>query len=794
MDEPTAAAPNERTENQRPNQQPTAALTSEPGEGRAGEGTKGEPKKIAVLTSGGDAQGMNAVVRAVVRTALHEGAVPYAVMEGWKGAVEGGSLIREMTWSDVSGILNEGGTAIGTARCDAFRERDGMRQAVKNLVSEGIDRVVAVGGDGSLTGADELRAQWSGLLDELVERGEITRKQADAHPRLHLAGVVGSIDNDLVGSDMTVGTDSALHRIIEAIDAISSTAASHQRTFVIEVMIRRCGYLALMSAIAGGCDYVFIPELPPEEGWEGRMCEKLREGRAAGRRDSIIVVAEGAQDRQGNPITAKMVQEVIEDRLGEDVRITSLGHVQRGGTPSAYDRWMSTILGYTAALEMVRAGAEDEPCIIGTRRNRVVRLPLMEAISKTRAVKGYLASGDYGASVDSRGPGFREMLDVFETMSLPVESHRGHVTMPDGRSPRVAVVHAGGLAPGMDPAAKATVRLGLDRGFTMLGVNGGFPGLLEGDIRELTWADVDSWAGSGGAHLGTHRSVPAVDQYYALGREIEKSQIDALVIIGGFTGYLAAWHMVREKDRYPAFDLPIVCVPASIDNNLPGSELSIGVDTALNNNAEVIDRIKQSAAANHRCFVAEAMGRRCGYLTLMSGIVTGAEQVYLSENGISLSQLSEDAARIVEAFEGGRDLYLIIANEEASEYYTTDMLTRIFEAESRGLYDVRPAVLGHMQQGGNPSPFDRTLAVRLANHAVAELAAQFEKGKHEAIFVGLTDGDIKVQRLMHMDELIDLKTRLPIDPWWRGLEEILYTVADKNFDKKLDMPAIYQAN
>ena len=165
------------------------------------QSTTGEPRKIAVLTSGGDAQGMNAVVRAVVRTALHEGAVPYAVMEGWKGAVEGGSLIREMTWSDVSGILNEGGTAIGTARCDAFRERDGMRAAVRNLVAKGIDRVVAVGGDGSLTGADELRAQWSGLLDELVERGEITREQADAHPRLHLAGVVGSIDNDLVGSD-----------------------------------------------------------------------------------------------------------------------------------------------------------------------------------------------------------------------------------------------------------------------------------------------------------------------------------------------------------------------------------------------------------------------------------------------------------------------------------------------------------------------------------------------------------------------------------------------------------------
>ena len=729
-----------------------------------------------------------------MRTALARGAQPYAIYEGWQGACVGGDSIKKMEWSDVSSILAEGGTVIGTARSADFRTYEGRPRAAANLLEHGIDHLVVIGGDGSLSGTNEFRGEWAQHVAELAAEGVISPETAAEHPALIIVGLVGSIDNDLVGTDMTIGADTALHRILDAIDQLTSTAASHQRTFVVEVMGRRCGYLALMSAIAGGCDYVFIPELPPEEGWEARMCEKLREGRAAGRRDSIIVVAEGAQDRQGNPITAKRVQEAIQDRLGEDVRITSLGHVQRGGTPSAYDRWMSTILGYTAALETVRAGERDEPCIIGTRRNRVVRLPLMEAIRETRAVKGYLSSGDYEAAVDSRGPGFRGMLDVFETMSMPVESHRGHIATPDGRPPRVAVMHAGGLAPGMDPAAKAAVRLGLDRGFTMLGVVGGFPGLLDGELRELTWADVDSWAGSGGAHLGTHRSVPAVDQYYALGREIEKNQIDALMVIGGFTGYLAALHMVEEKNRYPAFDLPIVCVPASIDNNLPGAELSIGVDTALNNNAEVIDRIKQSAAANHRCFVAEAMGRRCGYLTLMSGIVTGAEQVYLSENGISLSQLSDDAARIVKAFEGGRDLYLVVANEEASEYYTTDMLTKIFEAESRGLYDVRPAVLGHMQQGGNPSPFDRTLAVRLANYAIGELSRQFEKGKRDGVFVGLSDGEIKVQRLTHMDELINLKTRLPVDPWWRGLEEILYTVADKDFDKKLDMPAVYEAN
>ncbi|AWE42121.1 MULTISPECIES: 6-phosphofructokinase [unclassified Actinobaculum] len=744
-------------------------------------------QRIAVLTSGGDAPGMNAVVRAVVRTTIHAGAVPYAIYEGWKGAVEGGDLIRETGWSDVSNILNQGGTRIGTARSEAFRTREGMRAAVRNLAALGIDRVVAIGGDGTLTGAAELRSLWPELLAELVERGEITPEVAAAHPRLHLVGVVGSIDNDLVGSDMTVGTDSALHRIVDAIDAISSTAASHQRTFIIEVMGRRCGYLALMSAIAGGCDYVFIPELPPAPGWEEQLCEKLRTGRAAGRRDSIIVVAEGAQDRAGLPITATQVRDVLADGLGEEARITALGHVQRGGTPSAYDRWMPTLLGYTAALEAVRADDEAEPCIIATNRNRITRRPLHQAVADTRAVKGYLKDGDYDAAVDSRGVGYRQMIDIFETISSPVPTRHGA-----GSGARVAIMHAGGLAPGMNTAARAAVRLGVDRGFTMLGVNGGFPGLIDGDVHELTWGDVDSWVGAGGAALGTRRTGPAVEQYYALGRAIEEHRIDAILMIGGFAGYESIWRLLRERDRFPAFNIPFVCVPASIDNNLPGSELSIGADTALNNNTEVLDRIKQSASASRRCFVAETMGRKCGFLALMSGISSGAEQVYLYERGITLAQLSADTQRMVESFKAGRELYLVVRCEQASEYYTTDLLTRVFQEEGHGLFDVRPAILGHMQQGGNPSPFDRTLAVRLTTYAIDELERQLHTGRHRGAHVGMADGTVQTYPLSHMDEQIDMATRLPYDPWWLNLYSVLYTVADKNYTEPLQPLDIFE--
>lgn len=742
----------------------------------------GEGVKIGVLTSGGDAQGMNAVVRAVVRTALHEGAVPYAVREGWKGAVEGGDLIQKLEWGSVSGILDAGGTTIGTARSDAFRERDGMKSAVKNLVENGIDRLVIIGGDGTLSGADELRAVWPEMLTELAAEGQISEDQAREHAKLRIAGVVGSIDNDLVGSDMTVGADSALHRIIEAIDAIASTAASHQRTFIIEVMGRRCGYLALMSALAGGCDYVFIPELPPEDGWEDAMCEKLRTGRAAGRRDSLVIVAEGAQDRSGNPITAAQVKQVLEEKLGEDARVTSLGHVQRGGTPTAYDRWMSTLLGYAAAIEVITAGEDSVPCIIGTKRNRITRLPLVEAIQNTRAVKTYVSEHNWDAAINARGSGYREMIDVFETISSPIPTDHSNGLE---KSPRVAIIHGGGLAPGMNPAARAAVKLGIDRGWTMLGVLGGFPGLVDGKIRELKWGDVEGWAEDGGAELGTRRTIPTIDQFYALGRAIEKAEIDALIVIGGFKAYKIAYEMIQEKDRYPAFNIPIVCVPASIDNNLPDCELAIGSDSALNANTKVIDMIKQSGSASKRCFVVETMGRKCGYLALMSAISTGAEQVYLYENGVTLAQLADDTDRMIRAFQDGRKLYMVVRNEDASEYYNTDFLTRVFEQEGGDLFDVRSSILGHMQQGGNPTPFDRNQAVRFVNAALKDLDVQLKSAKPQASYIGTASGKVEAHPLAHMAERIDMEERLVADPWWLTLKDIVYVVSDPTFDKSL---------
>ena len=232
----------------------------------------GKKRRIGVMTSGGDAPGMNGAVRAVVRMSIARGCEAYGIYEGYEGLVNGGDLIKQMHWRDVRGWLSEGGTLIGTARCKAFTERSGRLRAAKNMVMAGFDALISCGGDGSLTGANIFRSEWPDLLQELVQTKELTGKEVEPFKHLNIVGLVGSIDNDMSMTDATIGCYSSLGRICEAVDYIDATAFSHQRAFVIEVTGRHCGWLALMAGVSTGADFVFLPEKPPSENWEFDMC------------------------------------------------------------------------------------------------------------------------------------------------------------------------------------------------------------------------------------------------------------------------------------------------------------------------------------------------------------------------------------------------------------------------------------------------------------------------------------------------------------------------------------------
>jgi 6-phosphofructokinase 1 len=731
-------------------------------------------KSLGVLTSGGDAPGMNAAVRAVVRSALARGVDVYAIYEGYQGMVAGGDYIRKMTWDSVGGIIHRGGTVIGSARCAQFRTREGRLQAARNLVTNDIDSLVVIGGDGSLTGANIFREEWPDLLAELVTLGEIDQDQVDAHPQLILAGLVGSIDNDMFGTDMTIGADTALHRITEAVDAIGATAASHQRTFVIEVMGRHCGYLALMSALATGANWVLIPESPPDvDDWEDRMCRAIHAGREIGRRHSVVIIAEGAQDRHGKPITSDYVKNTLEERLGEDVRITILGHVQRGGSPSAFDRYMSTLLGYAAVDEILSADTDSEPKLIGIRQHDVVRSPLMDCVTKTHQVAQVIAAQDYNTAMTMRGGSFSDSFRILRTLLRA----QPHPPEPGQTQLRLAVLHGGGPAPGMNTAVRVAVRLGLDRGHTMLAVQNGFEGLVDGDIREMDWMSVSGWVSMGGAELGTNREIPEGADFYLIARQLEAHRIDGLLIIGGWSAYQAAYQVFSRRDDYPAFKIPIVCLPASIDNNLPGSQLSIGADTALNTIIASVDMIKQSAVASRRCFVIEVMGGDCGYLALISGLATGGERVYLPEEGVTLADLQEDVAKLVEGFEHGKRLGLMIRNENTDPFYTTQFMQALFEKEGGKLFEVRQAILGHMQQGGSPSPFDRIQATRLAARCIDFLTEEALSHSHHAVAIGWQGGVVQFTSLEDLPRLIEKGAQRPKTQWWLALRPIARVLA-----------------
>jgi 6-phosphofructokinase 1 len=366
------------------------------------------------------------------------------------------------------------------------------------------------------------------------------------------------------------------------------------------------------------------------------------------------------------------------------------------------------------------------------------------------------------------------MIHVFRSISQALPS-----AATKRRAARIALLNVGGLAPGMNAVAGAAVRLGLDRGYAMLGINGSFRGLMDGDVRELRWGDVEGWSGLGGAELGISRHVPTVEDLDAIGRGLEDQRVSGLLIIGGWDAFEAAHTMDRERERYPAFRIPTICLPATIDNNIPNSELSVGADSALNLIVDAIDRLREAGTASRRCFVVETMGNFCGYLALLGGLSGGAVRVYLHEEGITLAELAHDIDRMVASFRVGQRLFLTVMNERASPMYTSEFLCRLFEQESQGLFDAREVVLGQTQQGGAPSPFDRILGTRLAAHSIDWLSYQIDSASAGGAVIGLSEGKVRVLPIRDAGELADWEHRRPTQQWWLQLRPLVDVLASR---------------
>ncbi|MGN6757631.1 MAG: 6-phosphofructokinase [Thermomicrobiales bacterium] len=746
-------------------------------------------ERIAVLTSGGDAPGMNAAVRAVLRVGLDLGMEVYGVREGYEGLIQGGAMIRALGWLDGGGIMQAGGTILGTARSQRFRTPEGRREAVRHLLACGIEGLVVIGGDGSLSGAQLLYDEWPAHVAALAHDG-LPEAAAWGERRFHVVGLPGSIDNDLYGTDMSIGADTALNTVVRNLDQLVSTADAHQRTFVVEVMGRNCGYLALMGALATGSEWVILPEEEMEPRWHTRMIESLKTGRVMGRRHDTVIVAEGARHTDGLPIRSADIQRILAERLSADARVTVLGHVQRGGSPSAFDRVLATRLGAAAVERLATAGDETAPAMLGLVANKPVATPLPEVVSKSRGVQEQIDAGNYSAALELRNRAFREALALLRTLS------RAEPKAPAPATPAIALLTGDADAPGMNAALRTATRIALSEGYRVLGVENGFLGLTRGEFRPLEWMSVSGWARRGSTVLGAARYDLRPDDSERIAGHLREQGIGALICLGGWSTYLQAAALAA------ALPLPLICVPATIDNNLPCTDFSIGADTAINSIVEAVDKIKDAAVTTHRAFIIEVMGRNCGYLALMSALASGAEKANIPEERLTLARLLEDIEMLLHGFSRGKKLGIVIHNEQVSRNYDTDFLRRVLEEEGGEECEARSAMLGHLQRGGTPSPFDRLLGARFGTAAARAAIAQLRDGRTEAQVVGVGRTGLTTFPLADALREMDYETGRPAEQWWLPLRDLLALLAQpepgwrkasrESVNREIARPALHQ--
>lgn len=303
-------------------------------------------KKIAVLTSGGDAPGMNAAIRAVVRTAIHNGIEVMGVQRGYAGLING--ELFPMNRSSVSDIIQRGGTILRTARCKEFKQEEVRQKAAQILADNGVDALVVIGGDGSFTGAK--------LLSKLGVK---------------TVGLPGTIDNDLTYTDYTIGFDTALNTVVDAIDKIRDTSTSHERVSIVEVMGRDCGDIAVHTGVACGAEYI----ITPEKGYDkDELCRVILEGKKAGKIHNLILLAEGVGG-------ASELAKYVEEQTGIETRATVLGHIQRGGAPSAFDRVLASRMG-SKAIELLMEGKTSR--VVGIKNNQIFDQDIDEALALGR--------------------------------------------------------------------------------------------------------------------------------------------------------------------------------------------------------------------------------------------------------------------------------------------------------------------------------------------------------------------------------------------------------------------------
>jgi 6-phosphofructokinase 1 len=695
-----------------------------------------EKRIVVIFTSGGDAPGMNPALRAAVRCWLAQGS-EYDVMaarNGFTGLVK--NDLVNLNHEDVAGLLPRGGTVIGAGRCENLKipksiERKRVKDTLKRLEKK-LAGVIVIGGEGSFQGMQSV------LQDECQVRA---------------VGIPATIDNDIWDTDFSLGVDTALNTAVEIIDKIRDTAAAFRRAFVVEIMGRDCGYLSLATAIATESEAFFLPEDEPGFGSLGRMQKNLNDLYNHNALDSVVIVSEGSK------LKLSTIQNIFRTYTKWDVRSVIPGYAQRGGSPSALDRILGSRFAWKAAAELKDKGQNSQAKIVTLKGTKVELTDRVDEVIKK--------SGKDARMKDLR---FRKLIKLQRALS----TYHDPLPYNDNVGNSLLIIH-GPDAPGINAAIRAYTRVAMIgpkhssfTGFRTFAVRRGFEGLADKkfnmrDFVELDWQKTTGFSYSGGVpvHLAQRRNIEPIhtsSKNWLGGSPISKGvvndiegniekfqeqmkgrgnscKITNLAIIGGRDAIQCI-----EDIKKAGFSLPIIFIPASIDNDIPLTDFSIGFDTAQNNAVKEIDKIKETAVAEGRVFIIETMGGLSGCLPLSIGLATGAEHIFIPEffkHPPTLRDMEEIGETIGGRFKQEnsfpRKTHAILIFHESiiKQLGGIDAVTNFFTqkgARSTPFFEVRPTVLGYAQRGGSPSAFDRILATCLGVEAAYSLRDIVGKG------------------------------------------------------------------
>lgn len=852
------------------------------------------PRRIAVLTSGGDAPGMNMCVHAIVRTAIRCNSMVYGVYDGYTGLINDG--IKRLGFNDVVKHAPMGGTFLRSSRCPEFMERSGRKRAVWCLLKKGIDCLVVLGGDGSVKGAQILRNEFDGFVDEFVsedvlkfeceetsETNSISGSKEEAQMvdkspsvcneaardvesknamatriskhgdmlvlskrySLKVVHIPCSIDNDIPSTDTMIGSDTALHRVIECFDSLSFTMDSHRRAFVIEVMGRHCGFIALMSGFAVNADFVLLPE-STNASWRDKVIGCIRKVRKDGKNGIAVILAEGATDPMGKKINAEDVKDLIVKETGIDSRVLKLGHIQRGGAPSARDRILSVLSGMEAVSNLLY-GVETAVSIC-SQNNMLRRVGMKELIEECERVKGLDEKGNVEGS---RGSFFRMAHSLLEELRAygkkdideNIGCNRVHMNntvirtdqKPDLKNSRgradvktsgvastktgakiipnkILVLHHGRRVPGMNVALNTIVEYCHQMNQQLFCSENGFEGLLNDKLIRPSKYEFLSMIHDGGSVIGcsfggedAHRIVDKL-VYHGIRNVVMMGGVECLWVIERIRNVVEKaieeleatintaeteanktsnnkneqkeTSKTNEKTADTREDAKndgeaatrahrlrilkgfrVILIPFSQENNIPGTEMSIGTDTALNSITHSVDRVRLSATSTRKqVFLVEVSGTT-GYLSLMGGIASNAFECFIPERAESIDFLSKVCKKIRKRYAmNDKQGIVVMRCSQSFNRMSSASLCTLMRSDN-GCYDgchdssqainhpsmrnannahntscamhkgfaVNFVVLGEIQAGSNPSPTDRIMSAVLGMRAIKFLMGMDEE-------------------------------------------------------------------